>query len=316
MTDTTTSIASITRDLAWAINSAEPCALPGILPWQEHGDWFSEWLQGPQPFTVESLASWRDRRLGKYFEALWQCYLNAHPDWTLRLSHHPVYVARQTIGELDFVLENRHTHALWHLELAVKFFLYMPEPGMPCTSVLPSANELKHWVGPSLQDSLARKYHHLMHQQLPLGQHPSIASTLMHRPDQSHAVVKGRFFVPADPQWPSAQPQWMTWKEAQQLPPTCEVWPLSRGEWLTGTQDSAYSTDQSLPCADWLRSLAGPTVPAPQPRMLQLREEPGGERVWRFLVPDSWPDRARAMINQCDPITGQVRPSGNSMENS
>lgn len=277
MTEPADSLNSLQHDLRWAINSQEPTHLPAVLPWHDESDWFAHWLrtrcdQGADELRLISL---RTGRLGKYFEALWAAYFEAHPDWQIRLSHQPVYHQKRTLGELDFVVSH-NDGPLLHLELAVKFYLLAGE-----------ANNLAHWVGPNLKDSLGRKYQHLTQHQLKIGQHQDVSAMLGRAPDDHKAIIKGRFFVPASHDLPPDIPQWLTRQDALTGSGGVSVRPLSRQQWLTGG-----STRPWWPLEAWLAIMGNDFQP-----MMVCWAAPGQNTwYWRFIVPDTWPQQARAFI--------------------
>jgi hypothetical protein len=57
----------------------------------------------------------------------------------------------------------------WHIELAVKFFLQLPDT---------SGNKLEHWVGPQTRDRLDVKLSKLQNKQFPFLQHPQTQQVL------------------------------------------------------------------------------------------------------------------------------------------
>lgn len=76
---------------------------------------------------------------------------------------------KNTIGELDFILEETLTSRLIHLELAYKFYLYIPTD---------SINKISNWIGPNRGDSLTEKLHKLKTKQFPLLHHPATKNLL------------------------------------------------------------------------------------------------------------------------------------------
>ncbi|AWG22975.1 hypothetical protein FFWV33_16295 [Flavobacterium faecale] len=66
---------------------------------------------------------------------------------------------KKTIGELDFIIENKQTQELVHLELAYKFYLLDPTL---------STETIHNWIGPNRNDSLSEKLNKLKTKQFPL----------------------------------------------------------------------------------------------------------------------------------------------------
>ncbi len=70
---------------------------------------------------------------------------------------------KTTIGELDFIIEEKATKKVLHIELAYKFYLFDPSI---------SANTINNWIGPNRNDSLVEKLGKLKRKQFPLLYHP------------------------------------------------------------------------------------------------------------------------------------------------
>lgn len=75
----------------------------------------------------------------------------------------------KTIGEIDFILENKKTKRLIHMELAYKFYLFDPNL---------SSETINNWIGPNRNDSLKEKLEKLKTKQFPLLYHNCTKSTL------------------------------------------------------------------------------------------------------------------------------------------
>lgn len=192
---------ALVRDLAWTLCSPPLLAPAGTGSTWLDGDWGQrayevsrDWLAhlDRRPDQLESALSRRPGRLGTYFEGLLDAWL-AWPDNPLyrRLYHGvPVRVGKQTVGEFDFIVEERATGEIQHWEVAVKFYLGIAPGG-----------QASNWVGPGLKDRLDRKLAHLLDHQLPLGRLPEAQPLLealgvpVPRPV---CLVKGRLFYPAN----------------------------------------------------------------------------------------------------------------------
>lgn len=64
----------------------------------------------------------------------------------------------ETKGEIDFILQNLENKTFYHVELAVKFYLYMPF----------SENEIECLIGPNKKDLLHEKLRKLTEKQFPI----------------------------------------------------------------------------------------------------------------------------------------------------
>lgn len=69
---------------------------------------------------------------------------------------------KNTVGEVDFILENVQTHEIIHLEVAYKFYLFDPSI---------SSEPVYNWMGPNWNDSLIGKLEKLKTKQFPLLYH-------------------------------------------------------------------------------------------------------------------------------------------------
>lgn len=119
---------------------------------------------------------------------------------------------KHTIGELDFIWRHTQSQQIYHWELAVKLYLYVPE--------------LENFVGTQKIDTLARKAKRLLEHQLPLAQHPQVQQRLGETVNQSSYYLKGWLFYPiGDKGW-----------DDYQLAPNKMMAPLNpqhlRGWWL------------------------------------------------------------------------------------
>ncbi|MFK8039429.1 MAG: DUF1853 family protein [Crocinitomicaceae bacterium] len=75
---------------------------------------------------------------------------------------------KQTIGEIDFIIEDLNEAKLIHLELAYKFYLFDPSI---------SDEPVQNWIGPNRNDSLNEKLDKLKSRQFPLLYHNCTKAT-------------------------------------------------------------------------------------------------------------------------------------------
>lgn len=100
-------------------------------------------------------------RMGRYHERLWHLLLDHAPNTRLLAKNLRITQRRNTLGELDILYRTRHNPAPIHLEVAIKFYLGLPDGPGDITSK-------SRWIGPGGVDSLALKCSHLRHHQLPI----------------------------------------------------------------------------------------------------------------------------------------------------
>lgn len=262
------------RDLDWAWSSPSLIQGPG---------WFdTRTLRPPAPEGTDTgpLHRWLtpgNRRLGHYFEDLLAFTLDRHPDYRLIARNLPVRDPEgQTLGELDFLLENRRLAIYEHWEVALKFYLGETD-GL--------------WYGPRRSDRLDLKLAHMCTRQASLAQTREGRSTLAELGLDwvvDRLLMKGRLFYPvATPPLPppsAATPDhlrgfWCHRSGFVESAPRALRWRmLARGEWLSpaspdGTEISA-------------RELAAYTFNEPA---LVAGFQDGEEQRRGFLIPDAPP---------------------------
>lgn len=278
------------RDLAWlltspdllsAVKAGAPLATP-VDPAQRED--VVRWLHAldREPAGLHDRVSRvGSRRLGFYAEALLDYFLAQGPFNRLIAANVPLRAAGQTLGEVDFLLENARGERL-HWELAVKFYLHID--GNEVAS-------LRDFVGPNLQDRLDLKHARLLSHQLRLSARDEFASLGFDGPFRAELFVKGRLFYRHG--------------EEQDSPPELADNPL-RGGWTTASEwQGNCRPDESchvLPRLAWLAPRhvlpAGPPFDLvdetlTQPVMVAYHDRSTGtERSRGFIVPDDWPERA------------------------
>lgn len=135
--------------------------------WQSDTVLGSTWCDAITPHDTQSIATelanqwaWHGepRRLGRRFEELMTATLEAIEGMTLLRHSLPIRDGTHTLGEIDYLIEAGGV--VTHLEVAIKFYAGMAEDR--------DRRRLDQWVGPSCQDRLDRKIHHLQSHQLPL----------------------------------------------------------------------------------------------------------------------------------------------------
>ena len=187
------------RDLAWAIGSPPLQQRHGLAVYWPDANWCAQqlalasaWLSQldaePQSL-IDHLAASNDRRLGRRFEDLLAFWLGwpDNPHYRLLVRNHALRNDERTLGEIDFLVQNKHTEAIEHWEVAVKFYLGTPQ-GL--------------WLGPGQRDRLDLKLLRLDQHQLKLTQLVAgqdwLAQLNLPQPIDIKPVcfVKGRLFYP------------------------------------------------------------------------------------------------------------------------
>ena len=307
----------LVRDLAWLLLAPDlivtPC--PGRPSRGELGlgddDRLAAWLKTLEvaPERLEAfLAPALTGRMGLYHERLWQFLLDTAPNTRLLAHNLRIHQGKRTLGELDLLYCRRDDPRPVHLEVAIKFYLGLPQgPGEPDSQA--------RWIGPGGADSLAVKREHLHRHQLRLTASPEARETLAPWWSPPSSVQEGSVFE-QEGSMPSmtvrlAIPGVLFHPWHAPLPPPCEAaTDYLRGQWVTagdwprlrdglppGTLGARLNKPHWLapPRREALLSLRDLDAQLVQhlnvsdaPVQLALwQEEKGWQRL--FVVADDWP---------------------------
>lgn len=159
------------RHLAWLCQAPQLLVSPmSFQPAQalpaDYQDQLLRWDRHPETRPAR-LAEPAERRLGHYFERLYQVMLTDLLGWDILLKNQQIRAGGQTLGELDFLVRNTGTGALEHHEIAIKYYLGVPEPG-PSTL----------WYGPNARDRLDLKVGRMLAHQSGMAQRPETQALL------------------------------------------------------------------------------------------------------------------------------------------
>ena len=131
------------------------------------------------------------RRLGFYFERLYQVLLEDLLGWPILLKNQQIQSSGRTIGELDFVVHNRADDRIEHHEIAIKFYLGVSE-----------LDGSTLWYGPNARDRLDLKTTSLLEQQSRRTQLPETLALLskfhITGPLTPQVFMPGYLFYPDD----------------------------------------------------------------------------------------------------------------------
>nr|WP_314480474.1 DUF1853 family protein [uncultured Pseudomonas sp.] len=286
------------RDLAWTLLSPPLLAnarcpqrhpLAGSL-WAEHPHALQAWLcaldadDAPLQNWLKGLGS---RRLGLYYERLWQFALQHAPGIELLAANLAIREDGRTLGELDVVLRDRD--GVHHLELAIKLYLGPEHNGADAGG----------WLGPGCHDRLHAKLEHMRHHQLPMSSSTQGRAALQRldlTPGHAHMWMGGYLFYPSStsaqaPQ--GAHPlhlrgRWLHRKDWISVP-GAHWQPLPRSAWLAPARCEACDAWSATQFAAWLHLLA-PDAPAQLLVNVQPQHDSSWQEVERvFLVADRWP---------------------------
>lgn len=290
----------VLRHLAWI------CQAPQLL----HGPLVFNLASQLPAGTLDKLQEWNvapeeapavvheppHRRLGIYFEALYECLMTELLGWEMLARNLPVRGEGRTLGELDFLFRNPRDGAIEHHEIAVKFYLGLQS----------SESSEVRWYGPNAHDRLDIKTRRLLEHQIPLARRPETIAALkalgLPLPSRSRVFMPGYLFYPdgghlaPPPQAPPdhARGRWLRIEDARQEDTRywkCLYKPHWLGPWLQQEAPNANETDSVLSDIEQRQV----------PRLFARLETDGASGRWLererlFVVPVNWPLMARDLI--------------------
>lgn len=222
------------QDLAWVIQS------PSLISHaSEHAQWLSsQWWQDEyqacRPILESLNADWllqqskqlKTKRLGERFELLVEQWLNISPNFRCLARNIPIRRHKQTLGEIDFIIQEISTGKIIHLEVAIKFYLCKTQ-----------GQSMDDWYGPALRDRLDLKYNKLKQHQSQLSRH--YPEMMPYPIDERWLMLKGRLFYPI---------------QAQQKPSFLSQDHLT-GRWAYPSQLAEQQTLHIITKPDWLADI-------------------------------------------------------------
>lgn len=228
------------------------------------------------------------RRLGFYFERLYQVLLEDLLGWPILLKNQQIQANGRTIGELDFVVHNRAEDRIEHHEIAIKFYL----------GVLEQPNSTA-WYGPNARDRLDLKTSRLLEQQSCRTQLPEtlalLAESRITGPLMPRIFMPGYLFFPDDLQTltPDYVPEehlrgrWMYLHNAK-AQDTSHWIALNKPHWIGNWfQSEQPDAANSLEALERVESRSTPQLFAIMLHNPQTGIWQEADRV--FVVPATWP---------------------------
>lgn len=228
------------------------------------------------------------RRLGFYFERLYQVLLEHLLGWPILLKNQQIQSKGRTIGELDFVVHNTAENRTEHHEIAIKFYL----------GVSQSASATL-WYGPNARDRLDIKTTSLLEKQsrrtlLP-ETHALLAEHQISGPITPRIFMPGYLFYPDNMEVtaPDYVPQshlrgrWMYLAETRMLDPS--NWALlNKPHWIGNW------TQTNRPDAELTRNALAKVETHSIPQLFAIMKKNGKTGQWQeadrmFVVPERWP---------------------------
>ncbi|WP_417521657.1 DUF1853 family protein [Marinobacter sp.] len=249
------------------------------------------WDQKPETAPL-LLSEPPQRRLGFYFERLYQVLLNDLLGWPILLKNQQIQSNGRTIGELDFVVHNLIDDRIEHHEIAIKFYLGVPASDGPT-----------FWYGPNARDRLDIKTTSLLEQQSQRTQRPETLALLSEfniaGPLTPRVFMPGYLFYPTNEQvqTPAYVPDghlrgsWMYITDAKALDTSHWV-VLNKPHWI----GNWYQTDppDTTHTQDALERVEHRAVPQLFAMMQKDPETENWLEINRvFVVPQAWPGANR-----------------------
>lgn len=300
------------RDMIWLLNTPDLVTLAGIsgrpslatLGFQSIAD-SEAWLhRQTYAQSLLSLNEQRHARMGHYHERLWHYLLDHAPNTRLLAHNVRIYAQRTTLGELDMLYRTCQNPTPIHLEVAIKFYLGLPDG--------PSGNESQsRWIGPGGFDSLDIKRDHMQHRQLPLSTTSDARQVLNHwltprdsmaNNDREPALVSHQMAMPGILYYPwhadLPPPKGATPEHRRGLWCHTSDWPALAATFPAGTLAACLTKPHWLappPLEQWedLHRVTGPqtlkTVSLKWPQQLICFTPDDGRTQRVFIVADQWP---------------------------
>jgi hypothetical protein len=200
--------------------------------------------------------------LGKRAERFLIFYLNTSKRYRIVFENFQLIENKKTLGEIDFIVQDKHTTEHLHIELSYKFYLFDPQR---------EPKGISQWIGPNKNDSLVQKMEKLKNKQFPLLQHPALRETLESRGIQSDqikptACFKAQLFTPFESSFQgfeninpaTIRGCYYTWQEFLENQHTAEGYFVpNKKEWLRApkTQTEWHSLEAVIPEIKSLLSL-------------------------------------------------------------
>lgn len=212
------SVNQLLSDLNWALTSQsliqsnmpefEGDIVNTIQSWvntEEYTTWFKNIKRNPTKL-IGFFNNEEQLILGKYLERLLNFFFTEYSSIELIHAGKQIFEKQITKGELDFVIENVNENEVFHLEVAVKYYMGFK-------------NVAKHdlWIGPNGMDTLQKKM-------LKLDLQLKLSKELDIHIDDNKALILGYFFKHWNSaNWPyfyterEGQGQWLYEDEMQQF---------------------------------------------------------------------------------------------------
>ncbi|MBU2709956.1 DUF1853 family protein [Zooshikella harenae] len=188
------------------------------------------WQQEQLEILQLELQKKQNYRLGHYYESLFRTLLKNQPEVTILKHNIPIHSATRTLGEFDLLYFDQTVNHWIHCELAVKFYLGVPNQSKQKVS------SWDQWVGPNCQDRLDIKVNKMLDKQLRLGDNPESKLFLNKITDESEHPLQGK-----QPIKDGVLQGYLFYPFRQFCPPPIQANPQHlTGDWVTVSQLTDY----------------------------------------------------------------------------
>ncbi|MBW7472472.1 DUF1853 family protein [Marinobacter sp. M216] len=280
------------RHLAWLCSAPQLINAPSVFEPNRYlaSNYFErlrEWDRLPDTAPA-LLGQPPQRRLGFYFERLYEVLLSDLLGWKILLKNAQIQSNGHTLGELDFIVHNTTDDRIEHHEVAIKYYLGVPSPGGDAL-----------WYGPNARDRLDIKSDRLINHQSQRTHQPETLELL-----SSHGIsgpLTARIFMPGYLFYPLNRPLaapdmapanhlrgWWAYTDELEQADTSSWVQLRKphwvGPWCQAQRPATEETAQTLAMIN-------------EDRIPRLFSELGYDRSTKtwiecrrvFVVPPSWP---------------------------
>lgn len=131
--------------------------------------------------------------IGLQAEACFEAFLKVSKNYKLLSANLQIQGEKETLGEIDYIVQNIKTNQVIHIELACKFYLFDKDA---------FASEEEKWIGPNRKDSLFEKLEKIKHKQFPILQKDETIETLksldIKTPSVQKLCLKAFLFIPKE----------------------------------------------------------------------------------------------------------------------
>ncbi|OZG74012.1 hypothetical protein BTA51_09540 [Hahella sp. CCB-MM4] len=299
-------------DLDWVVHSPSLVDLPG---YGADTPLIDISTVDPQRLA-EAVKQQKSRFLGPYFETLWRFSIEHSQSHSLLAHGLQVTDEKRTLGEFDFLLQDKASQAIIHQEIAVKYYLGVGLPAPADTDQKLNAADCA-WFGPNSIDRLDLKLHKLVQQQILLSDRRESQETLkrldINTPPAKQILMKGYLFQPLNDDLPApafchpeaAFGRWLPLESIHQLEPISDRWAiLPKLRWLSRARSSVdHTMDFSVLRKHLLEANGRPMLIA---AMKPESKEELTEISRFFVVSDHWQDKAVESL-EMSPLTSFSR---------